>query len=154
MRILFRTNVEQSYKDVAAGFTRDLFERLSPKNPPVKIQRFDGCKLGDEVHIEMFLPIINRTEMWTSRIVKAGEITGHDTFTDEWYFIDTGIQLPFFLTSWRHVHRVLKTEDDGGAVILDDIEYRSPWYLLPFVHLVLSGQFAARQPIYKEYFKR
>ncbi len=153
MQILFKTAVEKPYNDVIAGFTLDLFERLSPKSPPVNVKRFDGCKQGDEVHIEMVVPVLNRTEEWISRIVKAGEISGHDTFNDEWYFIDEGVKLPFFLTYWRHVHRVVKAED-GSAVIIDDIEYRSPWYMMPAVHLVLSGQFAARQPIYREYFKK
>lgn len=154
MNILFRTNVEQPYQEVAAGFTRELFEKLSPKNPPITLKRFDGCKYGDEVHIEMTIPILNRKEEWISRIVKAGEVMGHDTFTDEWYFIDEGIKLPFFLTYWRHTHRVLQAEGGVGAVIIDDIEYRTPWYLLPIVYLALSGQFAARQPIYREVFKK
>ena len=153
MRLSFTTTVGQSYHDVVAGFTLELFQKLTPTFPPVKVVRYDGCKKGDEVHIEMVVPVLNRTELWVSRITKAGEITSHDVFADEWFFIDEGVKLPFFLTAWRHVHRVVKGEN-GGAVIIDDIEYRAPWYLLFGVHLVLSAQFAARQPIYQEYFKR
>ena len=153
MKLLFTTEVEQSYKEVAAGFTFELFQRLTPKNPPVNVKRFDGCNKGDEVHLEMTVPVFNRVEEWISRVVKSGEVTGHDVYSDEWFFIDEGVRLPFFLTYWRHVHRVVQTES-GGSAIIDDIEYRALWYLQPFVHLALSGQFAARQPIYKEYFRK
>jgi ligand-binding SRPBCC domain-containing protein len=153
MRLTINTPVEKSYEEVFQGFTFELFNALTPKFPPVVVKRFDGCTTGDEVHIEMTLPILNRTERWISRIVKHGKVQGHKTYTDEYFFIDEGIELPFFLTSWRHTHRIIAATE-GGAVIVDDIEYTTPLLLLPFVSPVISAQFRARQPIYKEFFAK
>jgi ligand-binding SRPBCC domain-containing protein len=153
MRLNIHTSVEKPYEEVFAGFTFDLFKKLTPTKPPVTIKRFDGCKKGDEVHIEMTVPVFNRKELWVSRIVAAGAVQGNSTYTDEIYFIDEGIELPFFLTSWRHKHRIIKAES-GGAVIVDDIEYTTPLWLLPFVAPVISKQFRDRQPLYREYFKK
>jgi ligand-binding SRPBCC domain-containing protein len=153
MRLTIHTSVEKPYQEVFAGFTFELFKQLTPTNPPVTIKRFDGCKKGDEVHLEMTVPVLNRKEMWVSRIIASGTVIGNATFTDEMYFIDQGIELPFFLTSWRHKHRIIKAED-GGAVIVDDIEYTTPLWLLLFVAPVISKQFRDRQPVYQEYFKK
>ncbi|MDW8219544.1 MAG: hypothetical protein RML40_03335 [Bacteroidota bacterium] len=147
------TQVEQSYKDVVAGFSLDLFQRVLPSYPRTTIKRFDGYNEGDEVHIEIHIPILNRTELWISRIIQQGEIHGHDIYADEWYFIDEGVELPSFLISWWHLHRIVQSES-GSTFIIDEIEYRAPWYMQPFVHVVLSSQFAARQPIYREYFRQ
>jgi hypothetical protein len=57
MRLTIHTNVEKSFEEVFAGFDFELFKKLTPVNPPVTIQRFDGCATGDEVHIEMTVPI-------------------------------------------------------------------------------------------------
>jgi ligand-binding SRPBCC domain-containing protein len=152
MKILFTTFVRQSYKQAAQGFTRELFERLTPKFPPVRILRYDGCAEGDEVHMELQIPALSRPALWVSRIAQSGYVEGHEVYSDEWYFIDEGVKLPFFLKRWRHLHRVVAA-NDGGAAIIDDIEFSAPWYLALFVYPVLYIQFAARQPIYKEYFQ-
>lgn len=153
MRLTIHTTVEKPYDEVFAGFTFDLFKKLTPTNPPVKILRFDGSQEGDEVHIEMTVPVLKRTEMWISRIVRSGKVEGNSTYSDEYFFIDEGVQLPFFLTFWRHTHRIIRAAD-GGTVIVDDIEYRTPFWLIPFVVPAISAQFHARQPLYKEYFKK
>lgn len=153
MRLTIHTTVEKPYDEVFAGFTFDLFTKLTPKYPPVVVKRFDGCNTGDEVHIEMTLPVLNRTETWISRIVRSGKVEGHSTYTDEYFFVDEGVELPFFLTFWRHTHRIIR-DASGGAVIVDDIEYRTPFWLTPFVAPVISAQFRARQPMYQEYFAR
>ncbi len=153
MRLTIHTSVEKSFEEVFAGFDFELFKKLTPVNPPVTIQRFDGCATGDEVHIEMTVPILKRKERWISRIVRSGKVQGHATYTDEYFFVDEGIELPFFLRFWRHTHRIIAAEN-GGSVIVDDIEYRTPLWLLPFVAPVISAQFRARQPLYQEHFKK
>jgi ligand-binding SRPBCC domain-containing protein len=153
MRLTIKTPVEQSYREVFEGFTFELFQKLTPTFPRVIVKRFDGCRTGDEVHIEMELPVLNRTEQWISRIVRDGEIKGNSTYNNELYFVDEGTTLPFFLSYWRHMHRIVSAEG-GGSVIIDDIEYRSKNFLTPFVYPVILAQFAARSPVYKEYFKR
>jgi ligand-binding SRPBCC domain-containing protein len=85
--------------------------------------------------------------------VRSGKVQGHATYSDEYFFIDEGIELPFFLRFWRHTHRIIAAEN-GGSVIVDDIEYRTPFWLVPFVAPVISSQFHARQPLYQEHFKK
>jgi ligand-binding SRPBCC domain-containing protein len=47
---------------------------------------------------------------------------------EEIYFVDEGIQLPFFLKSWLHLHRIVNRNEH--AVIIDDIRFRSPSRML------------------------
>ena len=86
MQFLISTAVEKSYDEVFMGFNEDLFQKLSPKNPPVTLLRFDGCAVGDEVHLEMTLPVIGRKELWVSRIIRAGEVKGNEQFADEFFW--------------------------------------------------------------------
>ena len=44
---------EISVDEVFERFNQDLFLALAPKFPPSKLLRFDGCKTGDIVEIEM-----------------------------------------------------------------------------------------------------
>jgi ligand-binding SRPBCC domain-containing protein len=141
--LYFKTQVSASLPVVKAGFTRELFEALSPPFPPVKVLRFDGCAVGDEVHLE--LSFIVATQHWVSVITEAGE-----TKTD-WWFVDVGRQLPFFLASWRHEHRVETTAQ--GTVIIDSIHYTGPWGVVGWLfYPALWGQFAARSPLYRTFF--
>ncbi|MCR9142407.1 MAG: hypothetical protein NXI24_09165 [bacterium] len=143
MKINITTAVAQNYREVYAGFTKDLFEALTPPGIPVELLRFDGSKTGDEVHLELSFPGFK--QKWISHITA-------DACDDaECYFIDEGRTLPFFLSYWRHAHRIQKNGD--GARILDEIEFRCP---IPgmalFVYPVLYRQFRARGPIYQRIF--
>lgn len=53
MQITLQTAVEKSHLQVMEGFTESLFSRLAPPFPPVKVLRFDGCKAGDIVDLEL-----------------------------------------------------------------------------------------------------
>lgn len=145
MEINIETKVEQDYLKVKEGFDESLFRKLSPPFPPVKLLRFDGSSKGDLVTLE--LNFIFFKQKWTS------EITDDRTDEKEFYFIDEGIALPFFLKSWRHKHRIIKTGD--GSIIRDEISYSGPFGLMTILlYPALFLQFLYRKPIYKKLFKK
>ncbi len=145
MHFIIQTRVEQNYQTVFNGFTKDLFMALKPPLMPLKLLRFDGCKKGDEVHVELMWGL-----KWTSLI------TSRALGTKEIFFIDEGLQLPFFLKSWQHQHRIINLENDnGGALIVDDITYQTPFFWLDYLlYPIMYLQFYYRKPVYKRYFKK
>lgn len=145
MKLTLETQVEQDYLTVKDGFQEELFKKLSPPFPPVKLLRFDGSKKGDVVSLE--LNFIFFKQKWTSDIT--------EDFTDdkEFYFIDQGSQLPFFLKKWIHKHRVIST--DKGSLIRDEIDFEGPNGLLTtLLYPALWAQFLYRKPIYRRFFKK
>ncbi|WP_194775459.1 SRPBCC family protein [Pararhodonellum marinum] len=143
MKIKIETKVDQPYLQVKEGFDKDLFNKLSPPFPPVKLLRFDGSSKGDIVSLE--LNFIFFKQVWTS------EITYDRTDENEFVFVDEGIKLPFFLKSWKHRHRLINL--GLGTVIRDEIEYKAPFKLLTILlYPALFLQFWYRKPIYKKYF--
>lgn len=144
MHISITTSVRQPYQSVAEGFDEKLFTQLNPPFPPVKLLRFDGSQQGDIVALE--LNFILFKQVWESLIVEDGR---RDS---EWYFIDEGVKLPFFLRYWRHHHRVVK--HGTGAHIIDDITFQTPFFLLDYLfYPVMWLQFLYRKPIYKKVFR-
>lgn len=145
MKIFIETPVEQDYLTVKAGFDQTLFTKLSPPFPPVKLLRFDGSKTGDLVTLE--LNFIFFKQKWTSKI------TDDQTDEKEFYFIDKGTTLPFFLKSWEHKHRIIKK--GKGTIIRDEITYQGPFGLMTLLlYPALYLQFLYRKPIYKKLFKK
>ena len=88
MRLHLQTAVASAYLEVKEGFTESLFAKLAPPFPPVKVRRFDGCKTGDTVDLE--LNFIFFKQKWTSKI------TEDHCDAQEFLFVDEGIVLPFF----------------------------------------------------------
>jgi ligand-binding SRPBCC domain-containing protein len=143
MRIELETRVEQDYLTVKSGFDERLFRRLLPTFPPVKLLRFDGSRKGDLITLEMNFLFFR--QMWTS------EITEDVTTEQEFYFVDQGVVLPFFLQRWTHKHRVISS--GVGSIIRDEIEFEAPFSLASYVLLpLLWMQFALRRPGYRRYF--
>lgn len=141
MQFKIKTTVEQDYQSVFMGFDKRLFLALNPPLMPLKLLRFDGCKTGDEVHLELAFGM-----KWISLV------TDFQEREDEIFFIDEGIQLPFFLTYWRHKHRIIK--NGTGTILIDDITYRSSskimdYLLFPFLWM----QFKYRSPVYRRIFR-
>jgi ligand-binding SRPBCC domain-containing protein len=143
MKITIETPVNQDYLQVKEGFNETLFKKLSPPFPPVKLLRFDGSTKGDLVTLE--LNFIFFKQKWTSEIME-------DQTTDkEFYFIDKGIELPFFLKKWTHKHRIVK--DGENSIIRDEINYQAPFWVLTWIlYPAMLLQFAYRKPIYKKIF--
>lgn len=140
MRIRIATKVGASVSLVKEGFTQDLFLRLNPPVPPVRLLQFDGCSTGDQVVLQLNFFLFR--QQWVSDI-----ISDHQD-ASRWYFVDEGAKLPFFLKKWKHHHEVKKRGD--AATIIDAIQYTSGTLLTDvLLYPLLLGQFLYRKPIYK-----
>lgn len=145
MEIRISTLVEQPVHQVWAQFDLQLFKVLAPPFPPVKVARFDGCHTGDQVHLALNF-LLFRQE-WHSLI------TDHAKTEQEYFFIDEGIRLPFFLSQWKHKHRMIN--ENGQTLIVDEISYKTPFWLTDYLMFpALYLQFLYRKPIYQRYFRK
>jgi ligand-binding SRPBCC domain-containing protein len=143
MKLKIQTSVEKNYLQVWEGFTEDLFNQLSPPFPPVKVMQFDGCHKGDTVELELNFLLFK--QRWKSLI------TDQQSTNTEIFFLDEGVKLPFFLTFWKHRHRIIKNGD--STIIADEIEFRTPTLLTNYLfYPLLWLQFAYRKPIYRKVF--
>ncbi|MCE7055923.1 hypothetical protein LZF95_14675 [Algoriphagus sp. AGSA1] len=143
MKINFSTKVSQDYLSVKKGFDKTLFQKLSPPFPPVKLLRFDGSEVGDLVSLELNFLLFR--QRWTS------EITDSHTDKSEYFFVDEGVELPFFLKKWKHKHRIIK--EGNHTKIRDEVEFDGGSGLLSLLlYPALYLQFAYRKPIYKRVF--
>jgi ligand-binding SRPBCC domain-containing protein len=142
MKIYISTKVENKLENIHAKFNRDLFEKLSPPLVGLKIERFDGCLKGDEIHLLLDTLGIRKTS-WIS-IITTSEINAK-----EFYFIDEGLVLPPPLVYWKHVHRVEKI-DDNNCFVIDNIEYKTKSLMMDkILYPALYSIFLYRCPIYK-----
>jgi ligand-binding SRPBCC domain-containing protein len=142
MKIFISTRIEKNYRDVFALFNEKLFKALKPPLVNLEVERFDGCKKGDEVHLKIS-PLHLKTERWISHIVDF-----HDD-SEQIYFIDIGVVIPFPLKSWRHIHRIERVGENKCNVI-DDIDFTSGNAILDrFLYPVFFMMFKLRGPIYK-----
>lgn len=143
MKIFISTKVSQQVEAIRDGFTKHLFLKLNPPFPPVKLLRFDGCNKGDRVALELNFLFFKQT--WISDIVRS------ESRADLFYFVDEGVELPFFLKSWEHHHRIKAVE--GGSVIEDEIYFETPFQWLDYLmYPVLHLQFLYRKPVYRKVF--
>lgn len=143
MKIYLATKVAQKPADVFAKFDVDLFNKLTPPGIKVSLDRFDGCKKNDEVHL--VLDFIFFKQKWNSLIIDSGNDT------DGFYFVDVGIKLPFFLKTWKHVHRIDFCQD--GSKIIDDICFKTGLLVTDYLlYPILYFQFLYRKPVYKRIF--
>lgn len=143
MKVVVSTLVNQDMQTVFSRFDKELFMQLSPPFPPLKLERFDGSRQGDEVHV-LIKPYL-KWERWET------QITEHGITDTECWFVDEGKVLPSFLTYWRHKHRIVSRGKQ--CEIIDEVEYKAPF--LPgswFYYPVIKAQFMYRKPIYREYF--
>lgn len=141
MKISIKTRVNKNYQVIFPKFNLDLFKKLKPPFVKLNIERFDGCKKGDEVHLE--INILGQKQKWVSLI------TSQFRGDYEIYFIDEGQNIPAPLKKWKHIHRIQKI-NELDSYIVDDIEYSCENILIdvliyPFLYLV----FFCRIPIYK-----
>ena len=145
MRLHLQTAVSQTYLEVKEGFNASLFVNLAPPFPPVKVLRFDGCKTGDIVDLELNFFLFK--QKWTSKI------TEDHVDAREFRFVDEGVTLPFFLGQWRHCHRIIS--QPTGSIISDEIEFEGAYFwMTPLLYPVLWVQFWYRKPIYRRIFKK
>ena len=142
MKIFIKTRIEKNYQIIFSRFNIDLFKALKPPLMNLEVERFDGCKAGDEVHLKMsLLGIIN--QRWISHITKDVK-SDYDIF-----FVDEGALIPPPLKKWTHYHRIEKISELSSFVI-DDIEYSTGNFILDLIlYPALYSMFYYRKPIYK-----
>lgn len=145
MKILFETPIDRPFLEVRDGFNQKLFEALKPPGVALEVERFDGCKKGDEFALN--ISMLGKTQSW------QGLVTQDETTSEHWFFVDEGKVLPWPLTKWKHIHKVVKVTENTSKII-DDISFEcaTPW-LLPFVAPGLWLSFAIRPYKYQQYFK-
>ena len=144
VNIKISTKVNQSLLKVWEGFNLELFSKLAPPFPPVEVKEFGGCLKGDKVHLELNFILFKQD--WISDIVDQKRTE------TEIYFIDEGTKLPFFLSYWKHKHRLVK--DNEGTLIIDEINFKTPTILTDYLFYPLMYlQFLYRKPIYKKVFE-
>lgn len=140
MRIRISTLVDENYKKVFSMFNREFFIKLAPPLFKFELKNFDGCITNDLVHIELDFVLFKQD--WISLI------SDHGADSDELYFIDEGIKLPFFLKYWKHKHRIQNY--NGKTRIVDDIIYTTPNKLLDIlIYPSLYFMFYYRKHIYQ-----
>jgi ligand-binding SRPBCC domain-containing protein len=144
VKLLFETDLAVSSQQVVAGFGKDLFLYLAPPGVKVSLKRFDGCKRGDEVHLEIDSVILRQE--WVSLITANAESE------NEWSFIDEGKKLPWPLKFWRHHHRVLRTGDKTSRIV-DDITFQCAFGLDLVMYPLLWASFAVRPSRYRKFFQ-
>lgn len=138
MKFAIHTPINKNYTETFARFDLNLFKALKPPLTYLKVERFDGCKKGDEVHL-----VVNG-QKWVSHII--------DDFEDEneLTFVDKGVHTPFPITFWIHHHRILK-KGENSCVIVDDIEYKTSFVLFDLIlYFPLKIMFGLRKPVYKK----
>lgn len=143
MQLHLKTRVRQNYRHVFAAFDEQLFRKLAPPYPKLKLLRFDGSAPGDVVEVELQTGI--KSFRWTSLITDR---IINDT---EAYFIDEGQQLPPPLKLWHHKHLVTKA--GSGAIIHDIITYQTGTKLLDsLLYPFMLAGFGMRGPVYRRIF--
>jgi ligand-binding SRPBCC domain-containing protein len=145
MKLRFETAIPKPFEKIRDHFNRELFTSISPAFIPFNIKRFDGCKKGDEIHIDLGPGFASQS--WVSLI------TFEETNASGWSFIDEGKVLPWPLLYWKHHHRVDRMGPTESKIV-DDIEFEcSPQFLTPLMRPFLWTVFAIRPARYKKFFQ-
>ena len=145
MLLHLKTTVQQDFRSVFHAFDEQLFRKLAPPYPKLKLLRFDGSAPGDVVEVELQTGI--KAFRWTSLI------TEREIKETEAWFVDEGQEVPPPLRKWRHKHLV--TKHGSGAIIHDIIEYSTGYKALDAVlYPVMLAAFGMRKPVYKEVFRQ
>jgi len=114
MKLYFEAQVKSTISEIKSRFNEELFLKLKPPFMVLKLERFDGCEKGNEVHLRMGAP--GMLQKWVSTI------TASKTDSNEWLFVDEGKTLPLPFKYWRHEHKVTKLTETTST-ISDSIEY-------------------------------
>lgn len=144
MNLKISTKVYASLDQTKASFDRKLFEKLAPPFPKMRLLRFDGSDVGDIVAVE--LNFVFWKQNWVSRIVSNKSCSTY------YYFIDEGIELPFFFKKWKHRHELKACGHQ--TIVTDSIYFKGPNLLIELAtYPLLLLQFLYRKPVYRKYFK-
>lgn len=145
MRIIFKTSIERDFHEVARGFNQGLFEYLIPSYCLPVVKRYDGQDHGDMVHLSFRFPGINDWKV----VVKESGMS-----EKSYWLVHRGLVMPFRLSFWQHIHRVVSLGKHKCAII-DHIEFDSKWKILnPINYLLLLFIFLPRRILYRRYFHK
>ena len=137
--------VKAPLSHIKEHFTSDLLLKLSPPFPQVSLERFDGCKKDDQVILKINLLLTKLT--WSS------VITAENDTPEEWYFVDEGHQIPWPLSSWKHIHRVISLGENSSKIV-DDISFECVYsWMNPLFYPILWSSFSVRPSRYKKFFE-
>lgn len=143
-KIWIETEVKGNPKEILERFNEDLFRSLKPPGLNLEIMRFDGCKVGDHVHLNV--GILGVTQRWHS------EITECVIDERECYFTDVGTKLPAPFKTWKHIHRI-RSNGHNRSLIIEDITFSCNATTLEILMKpLLEIQFRMRGPVYKKFF--
>lgn len=144
MRIYLKTKIRKDFHKVAAGYNQDLFNYLLPPLGLVSLVRYDGQQPGNIIHLRF------------RGLFKDWKVVIKDVWTSprEYRFVDRGLSMPFGMTYWQHVHRVVAIGPNQSALI-DQMEYKTNWLLLDLLlYPLLFLSFFPRKWKYKSYYER
>lgn len=138
------TKVDAAFDRVVSGFGAPLFETLNPPFPTAHLKRMDGNRLGHRIELELDFGLF--TQEWT------GIISAQFESSSQYWFVDRGERLPFFLRSWEHYHGI-SAVSAGETRIIDAVRFRqAPWIPRFLMHWMLVLLMRYRSPRYKRYF--
>ena len=140
-QLRIETKISASPELSLQSFNRSLFLALNPPFPRVQLVQFDGVHLHGITHIVLNFLLFRQT--WISKNVESEQSKLALRFVDE------GIELPFFLRSWRHEH-IIEGTDDGATRIIDSIQFTGRFVPDLFLQPILWLQFVYRKRIYAQ----
>ena len=85
MKILIKTQIDKNYNFCFSKFDEDLFKFLKPPLLNLEVERFDGCKKGDEIHLGIGLGPFSMK--WISHITENSENDEENLFIDEGHLL-------------------------------------------------------------------
>ncbi len=143
MKLIFETKVSAPFNRVRTLIGKELFQALISPWQSIEIVRFDGTRVGDEVHLNINMGLIFP---WISKIVDSS------VRDDEWSFIDVGVKTFPLIKSWHHIH-LFRAIDTTTTLIRDEINFecQNPFLEYP-MYVMLFPQFAFRRYGYKKFF--
>ena len=143
IRISLKTLVNCSFEKVRDGFDRKLLETLNPPGISLKIEQFDGIHAGAEMRM--------RVESMISSTLWTGAITQVCNKNDFWCFIDQGHILPMGLKNWKHVHALVKKNNQ--TLIYDRVYFsgKNCFFTTLWAPAIWFMLFI-RKPRYRKYF--
>jgi len=145
IRITLKTSVNCPFEIVRDGFDQKLLKTLNPPGISLKIEQFDGIYAGAKMR--MRVESLFTSTLWTGSIL---QVCSKNRF---WCFVDEGAILPMGLKSWKHIHAVVRKNNQ--TLIYDRVYFSGKnrfftMFWFPAILLMLG----IRKPRYRKYFEK
>ena len=143
MKLKFTNEVPFPFEFVVSHIGKDMFLAMNPPWSGVDVQRFDGIKASDEVHLSIHMG--PWSVPWISKIVFS------ELKELEFSFIDIGVKMLPGMKSWHH-HHVFRKIDEHKTLIIDDVQFTSTNLATDlFFYNIMSIQFLYRKYAYRKF---